>query len=245
LSKIAFPKLIAHRGASTYAPENTLASLRKAAELGVSWVECDVALSACGQTVIMHDSSLNRTTNGKGEVAKTSYELISQLDAGGWFAPEFKDERVPTLDQWLSCTAALDLGLNLELKGIPSQADQLMEKVLASLKLHWSEDYANLCVSSFSLENLEAARRADAKLPLGLLSKAWSEEYGELLDSLSCTSINLAHQSLDERVMRQIAAHNVAVLAYTVDDKKLAEHLFELGVCGVFTNDPCLLKEGG
>lgn len=243
MTKHTFPQLIAHRGASIYAPENTLAALRKAAELGASWVESDIAITSCGEAIILHDSTLNRTTNGRGEVSKTSCADIRQLDAGSWFAPEFKDERIPTLDEWLSCAAALDLGLNLELKVPANQAEFAVKRLLESLERHWSSDYSKLLISSFTLENLKTVYKASKKLALGFLSRTWSSRDGDIVKSLNCASINLSRQSIDAKLMKQLEAYEIPVLAYTVDDKALAEHLFELGVTGVFSNDPCLLKK--
>jgi glycerophosphoryl diester phosphodiesterase len=237
------PKLIAHRGASIYAPENTLAALRRAAELGATWVECDIALSACGEAVIIHDDRLDRTTSGSGLVAETRFETIRQLDAGSWFSPEFAHEPIPSLDEWLSCAAAFNLGLNLELKVPATSAELVVEKLLQSLERYWPHGYSRLLISSFVHENLDRVRQADSKLPIALLMHAWSDEYASRLKSLNCASINLSYKSLTEEMVKKIATYELPILAYTVDDKEIAECLFDWGVTGVFSNDPCLLGD--
>lgn len=87
------PKIIAHRGASAYKPENTIIAFQNAKELGATWVEFDVMLSADGEAITIHDVMLDRTTSGQGNVADHTYDEISQLDAGRWFAPEFAGEK--------------------------------------------------------------------------------------------------------------------------------------------------------
>src|SRR5476651_1884741 len=94
-------KLIAHRGASAVAPENTLIALEKAHELGAAWIEADVRLTLDNEVIIFHDDTLNRCTNGRGLVRKTPYSVIAGLDAGSWFSPAYAGEKVSTLDQWL------------------------------------------------------------------------------------------------------------------------------------------------
>ena len=110
------PRLIGHRGAAALAPENTLASIRAAADSGVPWIEVDAKLAKDGVPVLMHDDTLDRTTAGQGPVvARTSGEL-GRLDAGSWFDPRFAGETVPTLSQCLAECRRLGLGLDLEIK---------------------------------------------------------------------------------------------------------------------------------
>ena len=119
---LAIPRLIGHRGAAAAAPENTLASLRKAKELGASWVEFDVKLTRDGCPVLIHDERLERTTSGRGEVALTTLEELQKLDAGGWFAPAFRGERVPTLEAALALCAELGLGDQRRDQALPAGA---------------------------------------------------------------------------------------------------------------------------
>jgi glycerophosphoryl diester phosphodiesterase len=110
------PPLIAHRGASAYAPENTLAAFIKAQQLGVRWVEFDVMLTRCGEVVVIHDETLERTTDGVGEVSHYPYSYLQTLDAGSWFGAQFKGEKIPTLKEVLVFLAQHSMCVNVEVK---------------------------------------------------------------------------------------------------------------------------------
>ena len=112
----SLPKFIGHRGAAGYAPENTLASIHQAAHLGIRWVEFDVRLTCDSELVLFHDSSLERTTNGRGLLADRCLKSLKTLDAGSWFGSDFTGESIPTLNQALSAARELDLGCNIEIK---------------------------------------------------------------------------------------------------------------------------------
>src|SRR4051794_34519268 len=104
------PKVIGHRGAKAYAPENTLAGIRTAAQQGARWVEVDVKLTRDGVPILMHDDTVDRTTNGKGAAATLDFAELRRLDAGAWFGPAFAGERIPTLEEALALVFDLDLG---------------------------------------------------------------------------------------------------------------------------------------
>ncbi len=113
--------VVGHRGASAHAPENTLASLRRAWELGAAWVEFDVKLTRDGVPILMHDAKLKRTTNGSGLVASLDYAAIARLDAGAWFPGAFAGERIPTLDEAVALLQELGLAANVEIKPCPGR----------------------------------------------------------------------------------------------------------------------------
>src|SRR5688572_22496951 len=94
---VSWPRVIAHRGASAYAPENTMAAFSRAHALGAQWIEFDVWLAACGEVVVLHDETLARTTNGYGRVTDFSYAALQPLDAGSWFGHQFRQEKILTL----------------------------------------------------------------------------------------------------------------------------------------------------
>src|SRR5438445_1086012 len=109
-------RLIAHRGASALAPENTLAAFRKAGEIGAKWVEFDVMLAADGEAVVIHDDTLDRTTNAKGNVCDYPYSYLQTLDAGSWFNPQFSHEKIPTLAEVIGVLRHCKLAANIEIK---------------------------------------------------------------------------------------------------------------------------------
>jgi hypothetical protein len=121
---IEIPHIVAHRGASIEAPENTIAAFRVAGARQAKWIECDVTLSADNQCVLIHDDTLERTTNGTGPIHKQPLSVLRELDAGSWFSDIYKGERIPTLNDTLETLFFMDMGANLEIK--PSGCQVLM-----------------------------------------------------------------------------------------------------------------------
>jgi glycerophosphoryl diester phosphodiesterase len=154
------PFLWAHRGASKNAPENTMAAFAAAVELGVDGLELDIHLSRDGIPVVIHDESLERTTNGRGFVSDASLVQLQQLDAGAWFSPEFTGEPLPTLAEVLSVFSG-KLRLNLELKEFSTGVE-----VLSLLRQHLD---AEIIISSFDYDLLKGLRSLDEALPLAVL----------------------------------------------------------------------------
>src|SRR3989338_4007474 len=150
MSKLIIPKVIGHRGAKAYAPENTLASIHAAADLGIEWVEIDVKLTKDGVPVIFHDEELNRCTNGSGLVAETDFKTIGELDAGLWFGDSFLGEKIPTLEEALNVIIDRGLGVNLEIKPCPGREVETAEVMLDHATRIWSDDAPPPLISSFS-----------------------------------------------------------------------------------------------
>jgi glycerophosphoryl diester phosphodiesterase len=237
-SPLSLPKIIAHRGASDYAPENTLASLQKAAELGADWIEFDVMLTEDGEAIVFHDETLDRTTNGSGLVAETTYPQISTLDAGSWFSPAFAEEKVPTFIAYLYYAAKLGLGINVEIKPTPGQAQKTAEKVVEILEHHWPDTALPPLVSSFSIVALTTVRALDKQLQLGLLLDEWFDGWKETAARLNCVSVNVDQALLNAEKVQEIKSCVPYALAYTVNDEKRALELFAMGVDAVFSNAP-------
>ncbi len=144
-----YPKLISHRCGGVHAPENTLAGLHAAARLGFAMAEFDVMLAACGTPVLIHDETLERTTNGCGAVSQTPYSVLRALDAG-------QGERLPTLQEALALASSLGMGLNVEIKPAAGFEEDTARVVTDVLRQAWGG--GDLVVSSFSWRALEVAR---------------------------------------------------------------------------------------
>ena len=144
--------VIGHRGAAARAPENTLAGLRKAKALGADWVEFDVMLSGDGVPVLIHDETLQRTTDGRGGSRATRRPRSRVLDAGAWFGPAFTGERIPTLTEAVSLLLELGLNANVEIKPSTGEAEATGEVVAGALRRLWPEDGPRLLLSSFERE---------------------------------------------------------------------------------------------
>jgi glycerophosphoryl diester phosphodiesterase len=229
-------KIIAHRGASYYAPENTLAAIRKAHALNIPWVEFDVTLTKDGVPVVFHDDTLDRTTNGRGFIADTQYADVAKLDTGSWFSPEFCMEKVPTFVDMLQCAQELNLGINVEIKPSKNLDRLLAKKVVAILHEHWQRNDM-LLVSSFSLGSLSEVRQLDSQMNLGLLiENCEHDNWKQNLNQLSCVSLHVEQSSLTKEWVAAIKKLDRYVLAYTVDDPVRAKELYNWGVNAVFSN---------
>ena len=233
---LALPKFIAHRGASLIAPENTLVSLREAKKQGASYVEFDVQLTGDGHPVVFHDSELDRTTNGRGKVSDVDYETIARLDAGSWFNEKFKNERVPTLADYLQCAADSRLGINVELKGTRDQARQLAKVVVESLDFYWSSDLPEPLISSASIFCLQAVKSISSDYWLGYIMDKWETHWIDIINPLHCISLHLAHELLTPERIHAIKAAKKLLLAYTVNDPLLANRLLQMGVDAIFSD---------
>jgi glycerophosphoryl diester phosphodiesterase len=237
----AWPRLIGHRGAARRAPENTLAGFRKAAELGVRWVEFDVRLSADGRCVLLHDDTLERTTDGCGPAAPLGFAELRHLDAGGWFAPEFRGERVPSLEETIDLLAELGLGAVVELKPGAGTEAATARAALALLAARWPADGRPLLVSSFDRTALAAAREAAPQILRALTVGAVPGDFREQAAALGCAMLHADQGRLDQAAVAAVHGAGLPVFAYTVNDPAQARRLFAWGVDAVFTDAPDLL----
>ncbi len=229
-AKAAILFLWAHRGASAVAPENTLAAFRAAESAGADGIELDVHLSRDGIPVVIHDETLERTSNGHGRVARWNAAELARLDAGGWFSPEFSGERIPTLEQVL-VWAGERLRVNIEIKTAAAGA--------AVLRLLRDFPNSRVLVSSFDHRLLPQLRQQDSSLPLGVLGETHFWRRGVLRAAAS--GAESYHPRVD-RVSRPLllACRSAGLVVYpwTVDAVAEVNRLLLLGVSGLFTNDP-------
>jgi glycerophosphoryl diester phosphodiesterase len=161
------PLIIAHRGDSANAPENTLAAFRLAYENGADGIELDVMLSADQQLVVIHDDTLDRTSNGHGKVGEMPLTALRELDAGTWFSPKFKGEPIPLLDEVFTELGGKFL-INIELKNYKTPKDQLPELVVTLVKKHALSD--SVLLSSFNARNILRAKSLAPEIRTGLLT---------------------------------------------------------------------------
>lgn len=231
-------KVIGHRGACGYAPENTLASLRKAHALGVQWVEFDAMLTQDHEAIVMHDTTLNRTTNGRGNVAKTSYSKIKTLDAGSWFAAEFAGEKVPSLQEALEYLHQHNMSINVEIKPVRGTEEATAKKVVKILEKVWPCDAGRLLVSSFSSKALAVAHQLNPDLPFGYLTDKWHKNWQKKLNEFNCVALNTNYKALNPTRVALVKQTGCLLLAYTVNDPAIAAELFSWGVDAVFSDCP-------
>jgi glycerophosphoryl diester phosphodiesterase len=237
--------VIAHRGASGVAPENTMAAFRKALELGAGFIETDLQLSRDARLVAMHDDTLERTTNGRGPVSSKTLEELRQLDAGSWFPPSgqgaasFAGERIPTIEEILAFGREHEIGLHLEIKPTgPSGAEHAIVGAL-----HASNEVARSVVLSFSNSVLKRVRQLDPLVMTGFL-------FSDRLSSPVSTAVDAGGRQLlprIDRVTRELVteahAHDLKVVAWTADSRAEMQKLIAVGVDGIITNYPDRLIE--
>lgn len=223
------PRWIAHRGGGVLAPENTLAGIRLAARMGFAAVEFDVMLSGDGTPVLMHDETLERTTNGQGLVGATPDVRLFALDAGG-------GEGIPRYADAVTVCREYGLLANVEIKPAAGFECQTAE-VVARLSAEWWQGAGvPPLISSFSLEALEIARDLAPQLPRGVLFEQVPTDWLAVLRRLQAVTLNCAADRVSDEVLAEASANGIAVLCYTVNSEKVAKSLFGRGVSAVFTD---------
>ena len=234
-------RLIGHRGAAAYAPENTLASFEKARALGCRLIEFDVMLSADGEAFIFHDDKLKRTTNGRGEFGLMTADYLRSLDAGRWYSKRFRGEKIPSLHdaiQWLNTTG---IQANIEIKPYPGQTELTTIAVLTHINRYWPQDKPLPIVSSFDHDALKLCHSISPDMPLGLLLDKWQDNWIKLAGDLNCYSVHLSRRAATEKRVAAIKQQGYKVCVYTVNWKYQASKLIKWGVDAIFSDYPDLL----
>ena len=226
---------IAHRGASGIAPENTLAAFKKAIEIGVDAVELDLHGTADGEVVVVHDASLDRTTNYHGPINQTALETVKRADAGGWFAPEFAGEPVPTLVESLECITERTVAL-LEIKD-PLIAEAVVAKIRETQTLNLT------VIISFHTTVLETVRALEPRIPTGWLIGSHDnhvppEQLCQQLGALGSSLLNVNHQLITAEFAYEVRRRGIALWCWTVDDVVRMREMKAFGVQGITSNYP-------
>jgi len=234
--------VIAHRGFSGRAPENTLAAIREAIAIGADMAEIDVTLTADERVVVIHDETLDRTTNGAGKVADQSFDEIRSLDAGSWFAPQFAGEKVPTLDEILDTTNGRIL-LNVEIKS--EAVDRgISDKVATAIKERGMAD--QVIVSSFSPTALEQIHSVAPEIRTAVLYNPElqrGEDPADIVHGLGASVFNIRGSRLKAKMLRSCREHGIPVGVYTVDKPKKMKRWVKKEIAAIFTNHPDRLIE--
>lgn len=226
---------IAHRGASGRFPENTLRAFEVAIAAGAQVCELDVQASSDGVLMVIHDDTVERTTDGSGAVRAMTLAELKRLDAGVRFGREFAGERIPTLDEVMELARGR-CGLNLEIKGAGIER-RICETIIRHRAL------ATTIVSSFDWDALAVVRRYEPQMRVGLLASQWPARLVGAAFELRADSINPRADIVTEDLC--IAAHerNLSVLAWTADESAEMRRLIACGVDGIMTNYPERLRE--
>jgi len=231
-----YPRWIAHRGAGTLAPENTLAAFRLGASYGYRCFECDVKLSADGVPFLMHDATLERTTSGSGTGGELAWSALSQLDAGAWHSRGFAGEPLPTLAGLARWIRANGFTLDLEIKPTPGSEEATGQAVALAVRELWAGAEVPPLLTSFRPDALRAARDAAPELPRGLLlDQLWSGWAG-VAQALDCVAVVTNHRLMDEALIAQVHGQGRRAMVYTVNEPADAQRLLALGIDGIVTD---------
>jgi glycerophosphoryl diester phosphodiesterase len=231
-----YPRWVAHRGAGRLAPENTLAAFRLGAQHGYRMFECDAKLSADGVPFLMHDATLERTTNGKGLGGDQPWSALAQLDAGGWHSREYAGEPLPTLENVARFCLRNGYFFNIEIKPTPGTERLTGEVVAQHAARLWAEAATPPFLTSFRPEALEGARATAPRLPRGLLLDTLWTGWLETALSLECAAIVCNHALWERSTVTQAQSAGLRCLSYTVNDEWAARRLIDLGTDGIITD---------
>ncbi|WP_255455156.1 glycerophosphodiester phosphodiesterase [Nakamurella alba] len=247
LQRGGLPLVIAHRGASAAAPENTLAAFELARTSGAHWLETDVQPTADDVPVLLHDDDVDRTTDGSGAVRELPAHDVAVLDAGSWFSGDFAGERVPELQQLLAAPAMTDDGrrLLLELKG--AHTARQVGAVIEVLRASGLDD--RVLLQSFEVDVLRIVRELLPGRDIGLLVEDLHDDPVAVCRELGAVTYNPDHHRLLDRLVSSpdlvetLHAAGIAVMVYTADDPAHWTALVAAGVDGIITNRPAELVQ--
>ena len=217
-----YPRVVAHRGGGAFAPENTLGAIRRGASLGFKGVEFDVMLAGDGTPVVIHDETVERTTNGRGEVSKMTYDELSKFKTGN-------DERIPTFEQAARLCRELGLWANVEIKPAKGYERATGEAVARMTREHWLGAPLAPVLSSFSVEALAGARSVVPRMPRGYLVDRIPDDWRDTMKRLGCVALHCNYQSLTADLAAEIHCAGYAILLWTVNEPDVARQMLALG----------------
>ena len=229
-------RVMAHRGASTEAPENTMAAFQKAIDDMADYIELDVQLTNNGEVIVMHDSNAYRTTGVDANIVNMTYKEVKTLDAGSWFSDEYVGENVPSLKEVLELTQG-KIKLNIELK----PADNGTALAKNTVRLIEKYNMVNDCViTSFSESALKAVKTYNQEIKVGYILSA---AYGDFYDMKNVDFFSVNAAFLSKRTIDAIHNSGKQVYAWTVNNKEAIKNLTNKGVDGIITDNPVLARE--
>ena len=232
-------QIFGHRGASAYAPENTMAAYRLAQELGAHGVEIDVQCAKDGEVVVLHDAFLDRVSNGRGYVWEYTVKELKALDFGIHFPDRYAGEQIPTLDEVLDFIAHSPMALNIEIKSSPYRYDQtLVKKIHDKVTRYGKSVSEKIILSSFDHRCLREYRLLNPQMPLGLLYSANLYLPGDYAAAVGAQAIHPHYQMIDAQGVRNCKERGIQINTWTVDDPADIKRMLVLGCDRIITNRP-------
>ncbi|MGK7379607.1 glycerophosphodiester phosphodiesterase [Planococcus sp. 1R117A] len=230
---------VAHRGASGHAPENTMEAFQKGFEMKADYIEIDVQMTKDGELVVIHDTTVDRTTNGTGKVGDLTFEEIRQLDAGSWFSEDYAGEKVPTFEEVLDAFRG-KVGILIELKA-PELYPGMEEKVADAL-IERNMDVSNngkIIIQSFNHESMKKSKELLPNLSHGVLAGAsWANVTEEQLDQFAAYAdyFNPTMNIVTDELVSDVHEAGMKIYPYTSRSQEQALRLFDLDVDGIITD---------
>ena len=244
---LSLPKLIGHRGVKNLAPENTLDSIELAHNLGLKWIEVDVKITKDKIPIILHDDSLDRTTNFSGLVIDFLYEEIKALDAGSFFFNYKTNIFIPTLEDVFNFCIKHEMGINIELK--PNKGFEIDNVKAISKIIYKYQDRSNFYFSSFDLKSLLEMKKIFPNFYYGLLIDNFEntcslQEYIKICNNYNFFNLGLNKRLINNEIINEIKKNNLIITTYSDKNIKLIEanDLWKLGVTSIFIDDPSYLE---
>jgi len=231
--------LIAHRGMSALAPENTLSAFSLCKEHGIGWFECDVDILIDGTVIISHDDTLDRCTDKTGSINELETSDLKNIDAGSWFADEYVGEKIPTLKQLIKLINEEEINVNIEIKSCVSSAKHsmlLIENVIEDLKALNPE--RELIVSSFNHLVLSEFKRRRPQTHIACLFESHNlyDDWRSIMEWCGASFIHLEDKHLTRNFISKIKEAGFKINVWTVNDLARGNELFNWGVDGIFTD---------
>lgn len=230
--------VIAHRGASGYAPENTMPAFEKALEMGAEGIELDVHLTKDGETVVIHDHTIDRTSNGTGMVGQFTLQEIKQLDFGSWFDEKFNGTTIPTLKEVLELLKGWEGLLNIEVKSGPIIYPEIEQKLIALIKQYGFEQ--KVIFSSFNHYSLCDIKKIDPAMDIGILYMCGLVEPWIYAEYINAQALHPLFYNIIPELVEGCKKSGIKLNPYTIDDPKDMERIIKAEVDGIITNYPDL-----
>jgi len=231
-----YVEVTAHRGASGLAPENTIASVKKAIELKADYSEIDVQEISDGSIILFHDTSLNRTTGNNGNIWSQTLQTLSQMEAGAWFSDKFTGEKIPLLEEIIDlANEAIKLNIELKMNG--------NEKLLAKkvVKIVHNKKFIDRCIiTSFDFNEVNKVREIDRNIKIGYIFKNIPEDIDVF--AADCEILSVSRKIVDKEFVNKAKLHNKEIHVWTVNNPEEMEKLINLGVDNIITNRPDILR---
>ena len=231
-----YPKLAAHRGAGKRAPENTLAAFRLGHAHGYRMAELDAKLSADGVAFLLHDATLERTTNGTGRADMYTWRELAQLDAGAWHSAQYAGEPLPTLATIARWSRAHGVALNVEIKPTPGRERETGAAITFDCKALWANAAVLPLLSSFAEAALVAAREVAPEMPRAYLTDQLPDDWCERVQRAGCVAIDIKHTLLTRARIDEFHDMGLRIATWTVNDPARAAELLAWGVDTLITD---------